>query len=103
MEKKTYYVAVGSGDILEDKSDSPYEFEIEATQEEIDQLQELFNDRHQADWYTWIGAHIPIVPYHQLDKDNDQYDDNLYAIYKMLYELGSPETKSEIEKLGILH
>lgn len=102
MEKKTYYIEVGSGSVLTESTNSPYEFKIEATEEEIHQLLALFDARDRADWGTFIRSHIPIMPYH-LDKENDQYDHNLYEIYQMIHELGSPETKNQIELLGILH
>lgn len=101
MEKKTFYVSVASANILEDKTDSPYEFEIEANEEEIQQLESLFEGRDKADWGTFLRAHVPIMPY-SLDKHNDQYDANLYEIYNMIYELGTQNTKTEMEKLGYL-
>ena len=102
MEKQTYYVSVASGDILNDKTDSPYEFEIEANEDDIKRLQDLFNHKDKADWGTFVLSHIPIVPYHKLDKENDDYDANMYAIYKLIYELGTPETKREMERQGIV-
>ena len=101
MEKQTFYVSVQSGNILADKGDSPYEFEIEANEEEIKQLQSLFARRNEADWGTFLRAHVPIVPY-SYDSSNDQYDQNLYEIYNKIYELGSQQTKYQIESLGIL-
>lgn len=102
MDKKTFYVSVISGDILADKTDYPYEFEIEANEEEIQRLESLFEGKNQADWGSFIRAHIPIMPYH-LDKENDYYDANLYEIYQMIYELGNEQTRRDMENLGYLH
>lgn len=100
-EKRTYYVAVGSGDILPVQTATPYDFEIEATEEEVILLQELFDNKYSSDWSTFIRAHLPYMQYH-LDRENDSFDESLLAIYGMLHKLGKPETKQHIEDMGIL-
>ncbi|WP_284640845.1 hypothetical protein [Paenibacillus silviterrae] len=102
MDKKTYYIAVGSGEILEPEDMiGNYEFEIEATEEEIDQLQELFEEASEAQQATAFRSHIPYREYHR-DKENDIYDFNLTAIYRKLHELGTPETRKHIESMNVL-
>ncbi|WP_426452398.1 hypothetical protein ACP26L_10090 [Paenibacillus sp. S-38] len=102
MDKKTYYIAVGSGEILEPAdSTGNFEFEIQATDEEIDQLAELFEDQDDAEGDTAVRAVIPYRLYHK-DKENDVYDANLEEIYRMLHKLGTPETRSHIESMNIL-
>lgn len=102
MEKRTYYVAVGSGDILEEKGAASFEFEIEATPEEIRELETLFEEREREDLAAFVRAHIPIMLYHK-DGPNDDYDEDLREIYRKIYELGTPETKRHMEQLGILN
>jgi hypothetical protein len=41
------------------------------------------------------------VQYHD-DPENDDYDAQLTAVYRKLYELGTPETKRHIESMGVL-
>ncbi|MDF2962698.1 MAG: hypothetical protein K0S39_4433 [Paenibacillus sp.] len=101
-EKKTYYVAVGPGDILEPAHmHENFEFEIRATDEERDQLQELFEESQEAHDDTIARAVIPFREYHN-DKENDAADYYLTQIYRKLHELGTPETRSHIESMNIL-
>ncbi|WP_054950270.1 hypothetical protein [Numidum massiliense] len=101
MDKKTYYIAVGSGTILEDQADGAFDFEIEATPKEIEQLQKLFTEQFATDWQSFLRAHIPIKPYSE-DKPNDAYDENLHNVYRAIYQLGTPRTKQFIEEHGLL-
>ncbi len=102
MEKKTYYIAVGSGEILEPEDvTGNFEFEIRATEEEVDKLQEIFEELAMNEEDTAARALIPFREYH-LDKENDAYDWNLTELYRMLHELGTPDTKSHIEAMNVL-
>ncbi|OEH92109.1 hydrolase [Bacillus solimangrovi] len=101
MEKKKYYVAVGPREISQVKDYALNQFEIEATDNEIAMLREVFDDAYSADWLSYWRAHIPYVQYHH-DKENDMYDRDLMKAYQMIYELGSNETKEQIQEMGIL-
>jgi hypothetical protein len=102
MDKKTYFVAVGSSEILEPQdATGNFEFEIWASEEELDQLQELFEESEEAHDSTFIRAHIPFRLYHN-DKENDASDYYLTQIYSKLHELGSAETKTHIESMNVL-
>jgi hypothetical protein len=100
-DKKTYYVSVQAESIMENQGDAAYEFVIVADDREIGELQELFDALEDADQMTAIRAHIPYVQYHD-DPENDDYDAQLTAVYRKLYELGTPETKRHIESMGVL-
>ncbi|MFE5319147.1 hypothetical protein ACFQ88_10595 [Paenibacillus sp. NPDC056579] len=103
MDKKTYYVAVASGEILEPEDmNGNFEFEILANEEDIDQLQELFEEQAEAHDDTAARAMIPIREYHN-DKENDAADYWLREIYRKLHALGTPETKQHIESMNILN
>jgi hypothetical protein len=99
VEKKRYYVSVGSGQVLDDKEAAAFELEIDATDDDIDKLQELFeevdsaNDAQALEW---------IRPIKQYQEPESAYDANLRAVYRLLHELGTPETKQVIEEMGIL-
>ena len=102
MEKKTYYIAVGSGEILEPEDmTGNFEFEILASEEDIDKLQELFEDTAMTEEDTAVRAMIPYRLFHK-DKENDAYDINLQQIYRMIHDLGTPETKKHIERMNVL-
>jgi len=102
LEKKTYYISVGAGEILEPEDvTGNFEFEISATEEEVDKLQELFEDKEIDEEDTAVRALTPYREYHN-DPENDAYDWTLVEIYKMLHELGTPDTRKHIETMNIL-
>lgn len=102
MEKKTYYVSVQAGTALENQGGAAFEFEIEATPQEIDALQQLFEELDDAANDTFVRGMIPGIPYHQ-DPENQFYDDALQNVYRLLHELGKPETRAHIEQMGVLN
>ncbi|WP_409345818.1 hypothetical protein [Paenibacillus sp. MBLB4367] len=102
MDKTTYYVSVGSGQILQDESAAAFEFEIQATDDELNKLQELFEETAEAEISTARRGVTPYLEY-SFDKENDLYDYNLREIYRMLHDLGTPETREHIESMHVLN
>lgn len=102
MERKKYYVSVVSKTIMEKQGDAAYELEIEATDEEIDQLKDLFEEEEDFEIDSFWRAHAAGVPYHH-DNANDGYDFVLKEIYRKLYALGTQETKEVIHNMNILN
>ncbi|CAM3413666.1 hypothetical protein [Marinicrinis lubricantis] len=100
--KKTYFVSVQANSILEEKGSAAFEFEIQATDQELDQLAALFEEKEDSENATFRQAGISSVPYHELDDANDTYDATMIDVYKKIYELGTEETKRHIEQMGIL-
>lgn len=100
-EKKTYYIEIGSGQITQSATDSPWNFKIEATDEEIRRLREQFDIIAANAPADFLRAHIPFKEYH-FDKENDIYDEALRNIYRLIYELTDMEAKKTIEEMGIL-
>ncbi|MFC4075876.1 hydrolase [Salinithrix halophila] len=105
MKKKTYYVAIHSGEtfgeILQEKGASPYDFEIEATDEEVRSLNILLGNFAGEDAETFWDSHIPFQAYNER-RENDGYDQTLEQVYQRIYELGTPETKQQMEEMGLL-
>lgn len=101
MDKTKYYVSVQGNSILSDQGAAAYELEILASDREVEQLQELFNSKLKAEDSTFFRAIAPTIPYH-IDDENDTYDYYLIDIYRKLYELGTEESKSHIEQMGVL-
>lgn len=100
-KKQTYYVSVQAGSIVQNEHDTSFEFEIQATEKEISKLQELFDGKEEADDYAYFRAHVPWQEYHE-DKPNDAYDYYLTEVYRMIHELGTPDTKRHIESMNVL-
>jgi hypothetical protein len=99
--KKTYYISLARGEIFQISTASPWNYKIEATDEEIVKLREYFDQMYSTDWQSFYRAHTPYVEYHY-DPDNDAYDETMQKVYGLIYELGDYDTKSHIEKQGIL-
>lgn len=100
--KKTFYVSVGSKQIVDEANEINFDFEIKATDEEIDKLAELFEVIDESDEQTHFRALLPFKEYHK-DKENDAYDYDLKQIYQTLYELGTEETRKHIEQMNVLN
>ncbi|WP_461200938.1 hydrolase [Anoxybacillus sp. TBDG-1] len=99
--KKTYYVSVARGEISQVKTASPWEFRVEATDEEIIQLREYFDEMYSSDWQSFWRAHVPYVQYHY-DRPNDGYDHAIKKVYELIYELGDEEARQQIETMGVI-
>lgn len=100
MDRKTYYVSVQAGTVLEDQGAAAYEFEIQATEKEKNRLQEIIGYKEMVEKGTFFRSHVPAIQYH-VDNENDDYDYYLTAIYKLIHALGTPETRRTIEQMGI--
>ncbi|WHY85086.1 hydrolase [Neobacillus novalis] len=100
-QKKTYYIDVGTGGISQSATGSTWSYKIQATDEEITELRELFNQNYSTEWKNFFRAHIPYLEYHH-DRSNDAYDSTIQQVYGMLHKLGDDEAKSHIENMNIL-
>ncbi|MEK3887675.1 hydrolase [Bacillus sp. FSL K6-3431] len=80
---------------------SPWQFKIEATDEEIRKLRAIFDANANNSSADFLRAHIPFREYHN-DPTNDIHDNNLLHVYEMIYQLGDEEAKGHIESMGIL-
>lgn len=101
LGKKPYYVSIGTGEIMRTATDSPWNFKIEATDDEITKLREYFDQNYSTEWQNFFRAHVPYVQYHY-DQENDAYDETLVKIYQMIFELGDEEAKQHIRSIGII-
>lgn len=52
-ERHDYYIEVATGEISRSSTDSPWNFKISATDEEITQLREVFDSNHSVDWQNF--------------------------------------------------
>lgn len=99
MEKKTYYIAVGSGEMPEpEEATGNFKFEIQATEEEVVKLQEMFEELTTNEEDTAMRATIS----NRSDKENNADGWSLTEIYRMLHELGTPDTRKHIEAMNVI-
>ncbi|KPB03290.1 MULTISPECIES: hypothetical protein [Bacillaceae] len=101
MERKTYYISLAEGSISQVSTASSWDYQIQATDDEITHLREIFDQNYSSDWQGFWRAHIPYVQYH-FDKTNDAYDNGLQQAFKMIYELGDEATKAHIKDQGLM-
>lgn len=99
--KKTYYIDLGTGSISQSESSATWSFKIQANDEEITELRELFDQNYSTEWKNFFRAHVPYVQYHY-DRENDEYDNRIQQVYGMIYKLGDEEAKNHIESMNIL-
>ncbi|SFJ73222.1 hypothetical protein [Thermoflavimicrobium dichotomicum] len=106
MEKKTYYVSIDlgpyAGEIRDqpDPTDPVFDFEIQATSEEIQKLEHLFSEIAEEDYDTFIQAHLPYRTEERMEEHN--YDDRIKAVYQLIYHLGTKETKKRMKESGMI-
>ncbi|MDY0405273.1 hydrolase [Virgibacillus sp. 179-BFC.A HS] len=101
MEKEKYYVNLGTKEISKTKYHNNDTYVIYATPVEVEQLRSKFDHMDDAEYRTFLRAHVPIMPYHH-DEGNDDYDRGITNAFQMLYELGDEQTKEHITNIGIL-
>ncbi|MEW9677074.1 hydrolase [Lentibacillus sp. L22] len=101
MEKKKYFVNMGSQEISSVKYGNNEELVIYATEDEARELRGKMEGMNDADIGAFWRAHVPIMPYHH-DQANDDYDSGITEALKMIYDLGNEETKRHITDMGVL-
>ncbi|MBD8068570.1 hydrolase [Bacillus sp. PS06] len=101
QQKATYYISIANGEISKVKTASPWDYRIEATDDEIIKLREYFDQGYSSDWQGFFRAHIPYVEYHH-DKANDGYDESMQKAFALIYELGDEQAKEHIKSMGII-
>ncbi|SDJ63514.1 hydrolase [Salimicrobium halophilum] len=101
MERKKYFVNMGTREISVNHDANNDDFVIHATEEEVLELREMFDEMQNADERSFFRSHIPFVPYHK-DLPNDEYDDLMEWAFTLVHDLGDEETKSTIEGMGVL-
>lgn len=99
--RKPYYVSVQAGSILEDPSAAAYELAITANEEELNRLQELMEEYATSDERQLF--HFASTPFSSASdrQINASVDGLLVDIYRLLYELGTSDTKHHIATMGL--
>ncbi|MEX3619964.1 hypothetical protein [Paenibacillus glucanolyticus] len=100
MDKSTYYVSVQSRSVLTQQGASPYEWEIEATPEEADQVR-IELDMMQEKEEEALGYMFP-WPDTPQQSSNVLFQSSLDNVYRTIYQLGTPATRQQMEELRLL-
>lgn len=101
-ERKHYFVTIDTEDIRETSVPDGIEYEVLATQDEISEIRELFNEKEKD---SKNAVKYLAKPFNECGADDERrkYDDHLVTIYQRIYELGTEETKANIRELGIFY
>jgi len=101
MDKKTYYVNVGSREISEEPYTHTAAFAIQANKEEIRLLRAKMDAMQDADNISFFRAHVPFIPYHK-DTGTASYDTEMGEAFQMIHDLGGEEARADLASMGIL-
>ncbi|CAM3783679.1 MULTISPECIES: hypothetical protein [Paenibacillus] len=101
MDKSTYYVSVQSRSVLTEQGASPYEWEIEATPEEADQVRIELDMLQEKEEEAFPGYVFP-WPDTPEQSTNTLFQTSLDRVYRTIYRLGTPETRQQMEELRLL-
>lgn len=98
--KQLYYVSLETQTINEVPIPDGYSYEIFATPDEIKQIRLLFKTLENLSKDALKHLAVPFNEY-SVDEDRESYSDYLLEIYELLYQLGTEQTKQNIEETGI--
>ncbi|MCP3033372.1 hydrolase [Halobacillus sp. A1] len=101
MEKKPYYVNIGTREISINHDGNNDDFIINADDEDLLLLREVFDEMYDSDTRAFFRAHVPFDPYHH-DMSNDEFDEGMKSAFRMIYDLGDDQTKKHIRSMGVL-
>ncbi|EGL83334.1 hypothetical protein CathTA2_1118 [Caldalkalibacillus thermarum TA2.A1] len=101
MTKQRYFVHPKTGEILDEQDPATFAFAIEATEEEMVELRNLFMELLEEESDTFFDAFFPFQQEEAMT-DNEQYEQVLNHIYQKIYELGTAETKQQLENMYMI-
>lgn len=100
-ERKQFFISIDKEDVHETSVPDGIEYEVIATQDEINEIRNLFE---QKDKDTKNAVKFLAKPFNEsgADKERKKYDDHLMTIFQRIYDLGTKKTKEEIKEQGII-
>ncbi|MFZ4453397.1 hypothetical protein [Salibacterium aidingense] len=108
MEKQTYYVnlnPISMDDIssVEIPDSTLIQYEIEATKEELEKLDFLLDETQNHDLEA-----SNLFTFRHFDEsieetDRHEFQKGMDAVLQMIYDLGTPKTKQQMEEAGIVN
>lgn len=101
MDKSIYYVSVQSRSVLTEQGASAYEWEIEATPAEADQVRIELDMIQESEEEAFPGYVFP-WPDTPEQSANSLFQTSLDRVYRTIYRLGTPATRQQMEELRLL-
>ncbi|KOP64489.1 hypothetical protein AMS62_03915 [Bacillus sp. FJAT-18019] len=100
MDKSIYYVSVQSRSVLTQQGASAYEWEIEATPAEADQVRIELDMMQEKD--EEVTGYMFPWPDTTEQSTNVLFQSSLDKVYRTIYQLGTPATRQQMEELRLL-
>lgn len=96
----TYYVSVHGRSVLPVQGEAAYEWEIEATPAQAEELKGIMNtmqDKEEEDFLAYV------FPWPDTSETslNVPFQNTVDELYKRIYELGTEETKAQMTASGV--
>lgn len=101
MDKQKYYVSVQSKSVMNQQGDAAYEWEIEATPEEADQVRIELDMMQEKEEEAFPGYVFP-WPDTPEQSTNALFQDSLDRVYRAIYRFGTQETRKQMEQLRLI-
>ncbi|NMO95276.1 hypothetical protein [Paenibacillus lemnae] len=101
MDKSVYYVSVHGRSVLAERGASAYEWEIQATAEEAEQLRMQLERLQEKEEEAFPGYVFP-WPDTPEESTNALFQSSLDGVYSTIHQLGTPETRSQMEQFRLL-
>jgi hypothetical protein len=97
VEKKVFYVSVHGRSVLDDQGASSYEWEVNATPEEANNLLHMLRRIGEKEESSFLAFTYP-WPDTPEGEVNAGYQSHLDALYSEIYRLGTEETREGIRR-----
>ncbi|MFC0189316.1 hypothetical protein ACFFJY_13510 [Fictibacillus aquaticus] len=105
MESRAIYYVSTKGEILPvSPDDNIHYFEILVNSKEKHELEHLFTRIHEHNKQEGLDIFSPSRHFNEAVGDRDRLEDNelMFELYRMIYLLGTAETKKELEEMNVL-
>lgn len=102
VTKQTYFISLDKETISEVSVPDTTEYEIYATEGEVDRIKLLMEENDQRDF--WFAArNILVKPFAEKEVDvmRMEDDENLMEVYQLIYRFGTEETQKKLNELGV--
>src|SRR5699024_8582374 len=102
VAKQSFFVSLAKETITEVSIPDTTEYEIIATEEEIDEIKALLRDNEHHN-ISFAASNLPVKPFseQEVDRKRQHEHDNLLRIYHLLYKYGTMETKQKLNEIGL--
>ncbi|OAB46700.1 hypothetical protein [Paenibacillus glacialis] len=100
MNKHKYFVSVHGRSVLLDRGATTYEWEIEATEEQAQEIRDLMGLVKENEENAFLGFVFP-WPDEPERVVNVTYQNALDDVYQRIYEYGSIDTRKQMKESGV--